>query len=64
MVTMDGRQGAEVVELVNARQAVPIHYEEYTVMKSPLADFRGEVYRRGLSARVTIVERGTTLPLG
>lgn len=63
LVTMDGEQGADVIELVNPRQAVPIHYEEYTVMKSPLADFTREVERRGLSSRVSYVGRGATLSL-
>ncbi len=63
MVTMDGEQGAEVIELIDPRQAVPIHYEEYTVMKSPLDDFRREVARRGLASRVSYVPRGGTLDL-
>ena len=52
-----------MVELVKARQAVPIHYEEYTVMKSPLVDFRAEVDRRGLTDKVAYVARGDTLDL-
>jgi L-ascorbate metabolism protein UlaG (beta-lactamase superfamily) len=63
MVTMDGNQGADVVELIRPGQAVPIHYEEYTVMKSPLVDFRAEVDRRGLTDKVSYVTRGDTLEL-
>jgi L-ascorbate metabolism protein UlaG (beta-lactamase superfamily) len=63
MVTMDGRQGAELLAAIAPRRAVPIHYDDYEVFKSPLADFRAEVERRGLAECVTYVERGDTVPL-
>jgi L-ascorbate metabolism protein UlaG (beta-lactamase superfamily) len=64
MVTMDGAQGADLLEVVRPRTAVPVHYEEYTVMKSPLSDFTTEMDRRGLSEMVQVVERGATVTLG
>jgi len=63
MVTMDGRQGADLLELVQPRTVVPVHYDDYTVFASPLSDFRLEVERRGLGDRVCYVERGQTVPL-
>jgi L-ascorbate metabolism protein UlaG (beta-lactamase superfamily) len=63
MVTMDGVQGADLLEAVRPRRAVPVHYEEYTVMKSPLSDFTAEMDRRGLSGMVQVVERGETVTL-
>ena len=63
MVTMDGVQGADLLEAVRPRRAVPVHYEEYTVMKSPLSDFTTETDRRGLSGMVQVVERGETVTL-
>jgi len=63
MVTMDGEQGADLMELVAPRTVVPIHYDDYPVMKSPLSDFRTEVDRRGIGDRVRYVERGQTIPL-
>jgi L-ascorbate metabolism protein UlaG (beta-lactamase superfamily) len=63
MVTMDGVQGADLLEAVRPRRAVPVHYEEYTVMKSPLSDFTTEMDRRGLSGMVQAVERGETVTL-
>jgi L-ascorbate metabolism protein UlaG (beta-lactamase superfamily) len=63
MVTMDGRQGADLLEAVRPRRAVPVHYEEYTVMRSPLSDFTAEVDRRGLAGTVRVVERGETVDL-
>ena len=39
LLTMDGEQGAEALEMIDPDAAIPIHYEEYTVMRSPLRDF-------------------------
>jgi L-ascorbate metabolism protein UlaG (beta-lactamase superfamily) len=63
VVTMDGREGAELVELVRPRTAVPVHYDDYGVFKSSLADFRAEVERRGLDGVVRYVGRGETTSL-
>ena len=48
MVTMDGRQGADLLELVRPRTTVPVHYDDYGVFTSPLSAFLAEVERRGL----------------
>jgi L-ascorbate metabolism protein UlaG (beta-lactamase superfamily) len=63
VVTMDGRQGAQLLELVGPRQAVPVHYDDYKAFKSPLEDFRTEVDARGLGHLVSYVERGATISL-
>jgi L-ascorbate metabolism protein UlaG (beta-lactamase superfamily) len=62
-VTMDGRQGAEWLETVACATAVPVHFDDYTVQKSPLADFEAEVERRGLGGRLRRLDRGEHLPL-
>ncbi|MCU1595564.1 MAG: hypothetical protein JWO12_2956 [Frankiales bacterium] len=62
LVTMDAQQGADLLEIVTPRMTVPIHYDDYTVFKSPLADFLAEVERRKLPG-VTPVARGQVLPL-
>jgi L-ascorbate metabolism protein UlaG (beta-lactamase superfamily) len=64
MVTMDGVQGADLLQVLRPRRAVPVHYEEYTVMKSPLSHFTTEIDRRGLSEMVRVVERGETVTFG
>ena len=61
-VTMDARQGADLLELVHPERCVPVHFDDYGVFRSPLSDFLAEVERRGLSG-VRTVERGQTLPL-
>lgn len=61
MVTMDGSQGCDLLDLVRPRLAVPVHYDDYEVFRSPLADFHGEVERRGLADSVHWVGRGQTV---
>jgi L-ascorbate metabolism protein UlaG (beta-lactamase superfamily) len=63
MVTMDGRQGADWLETIACPTAIPVHYDDYTVQKSPLSDFQHEVERRGLADRVHVVVRGQTVSL-
>ena len=35
-VTMDGRQGADLLELVHPQRSVPVHNDDYGVFRSPL----------------------------
>ena len=60
VVTMDARLGADLIELIRPRTAVPVHHSDYGVFKSPLSDFRAEIDRRGLSGSVTYVAPGAT----
>lgn len=63
-LTMDGAQGADLLETVGAGQGIAVHIDDYSVFRSPLSDFRDQVQRRGLGQRVTYVERDETVPLG
>ncbi|MDT7579626.1 MAG: hypothetical protein QOK35_890 [Pseudonocardiales bacterium] len=63
LVTMDGRQGTDLVERVRPHSVVPIHYDDYGVFRSPLADFVGEMTRRGHAPRLRTVGRGDTVDL-
>ena len=63
LVTMDGRQGTDLVERVRPRAVVPIHYDDYGVFRSPLSDFVGEMGRRGHAALLRTVGRGETVDL-
>lgn len=60
---MDGPQGADLLELVRPRTAVPIHIDDYTVFTSPLSAFEHEVRQRGLADRVRFVARGERIEL-
>ncbi|MEU0227952.1 MBL fold metallo-hydrolase [Streptomyces sp. NPDC006284] len=66
VVTMDGRQGAEVARLVRARLVLPVHYGDYTVFRSPIDDFLAEADRAGLADRVVHCRHGqrAVLPPG
>ena len=60
MVTMDGKQGVEAMRIVEPKLAIPIHYDDYDVFKSPLSEFQAEVQAAGLADRVHYLERGDT----
>ncbi len=62
MVTMDGKEGADLLELVRPTTTVPVHHDDYDVFRSPLSEFLDEVSRRGLTG-VRPVARGEVLPL-
>ncbi|GGS66536.1 hypothetical protein GCM10010156_26750 [Planobispora rosea] len=63
MVTMDGRQGADWVYLLNPRTVIPVHYDDYEAFTSPLDDFRREIERVRMADRVRYVARGQTVHL-
>ena len=63
VVTMDGREGSDLVELVGPDEVIPVHYDDYGVFKSPLADFLAEMSRRGLGHLVRQVDRGQCIDL-
>ena len=60
MVTMDARQGVKAMRVLDPRTATPIHYDDYTAFKSPLADFEMAVNDEGLEDRVPFLEHGDT----
>ena len=63
-VTMDGSDGVRMMQLVAPRRAIPIHYNDYDVFKSPLSDFQREVAKAGLSDKVTYLKHGDTYRFG
>jgi L-ascorbate metabolism protein UlaG (beta-lactamase superfamily) len=63
LVTMDGEQGARLTELLDPRAVVPVHHDDYTRFRSPLADFVVACRQRGLQDRIRAVGRGEVLPL-
>ena len=66
LLTMAGRQGVAALNVVRPKTAVPIHYDDSTVFKSPLDDFRREVADAGTSMATTVeyVDRGETYRFG
>ncbi|KAI0146986.1 Metallo-hydrolase/oxidoreductase [Xylariaceae sp. FL1272] len=62
MVTMDGKQGVELMKLLNPDLTIPIHFDDYSVFLSPLSDFKEEVKKLGKQweDRVVYLDRGDT----
>lgn len=60
VVTMDGDMGVEAMKIVDPQRAIPIHYDDYDVFKSPLDEFRRAVDAAGLGERVRYLGRGET----
>jgi L-ascorbate metabolism protein UlaG (beta-lactamase superfamily) len=63
LVTMDDRQGADLVDLLGPRVVVPVHYDDYGVFKSPLADFVATFEERQLPGSLRVVHRGQSVSL-
>jgi L-ascorbate metabolism protein UlaG (beta-lactamase superfamily) len=62
-VTMDARQGADLVELLRPPVTVPVHFDDYDRFRSSLGDFVTEVARRELPGELRTVHRGDTISL-
>ncbi|MCC7446922.1 MAG: MBL fold metallo-hydrolase [Anaerolineae bacterium] len=60
MLTMNDKQGIEIINIVKPDLAIPIHYNDYTVFKSPLEDFMAAVREAGLEAKVRYLQHGET----
>ena len=52
-----------MVTLIAPPVTVPIHYDDYTVFRSPLSDFLDEVRRRQLPGEIRTVTRGEMVAL-
>lgn len=60
-VTMDGKQGAGLAELLDLPKVIPVHFNDYGVFASPLSDFLDECKRRGLADRIVELDRGASV---
>jgi L-ascorbate metabolism protein UlaG (beta-lactamase superfamily) len=60
LLTMDAAQGVEALRVVEPRVAVPVHYDDYGLFKSPLEDFLRQASAAGLSCQIQTIDRGQT----
>ncbi len=60
LLTMDGAQGVHMLKIVRPKLSIPIHFNDYTVFKSPLRDFAREVKAAGLEQQVRYIKHGET----
>lgn len=63
LLTMDAKQGVEAIRITNPRTAIPIHYNDYGVFKSPLDDFKQAVRAAGFEDRVHYLAHGETFDI-
>lgn len=63
VVTMDGTQGAELARRLDPRRVLPVHYGDYTVMRSPLAAFLSAIESVGLGDRLVDCRHGQRVRL-
>jgi L-ascorbate metabolism protein UlaG (beta-lactamase superfamily) len=57
MVTMDAKQGVQLMQLINPDLTIPIHYDDYDAFLSPLDDFKKAVKEAGLEGKVVYLDR-------
>ncbi len=62
-VTMDAAQGVDFLRRVWPDRAVPVHYDDYRVFRSPLEAFLARAEEEGWAGRVQPVGRGETISL-
>lgn len=62
-VTMDAEQGADFLRRVSPGSAIPVHYDDYRVFRSPLSAFLERVGRENMATVVRPVRRGETVAL-
>lgn len=60
LVTMDAKQGMRALDLFEPKTTIPIHYNDYTVFKSPLEDFAKRVAAAGRQPQVRYLRHGDT----
>jgi L-ascorbate metabolism protein UlaG (beta-lactamase superfamily) len=58
LVTMDDEQGVEMMRIIQPEKAIPIHYNDYDVFKSPLEDFQRRAEEAGFSDRLIYLTHG------
>jgi L-ascorbate metabolism protein UlaG (beta-lactamase superfamily) len=58
LVTMDAKQGVEAVKVIGPHTAIPIHFNDYPVFKSPLDDFKQAIQQAGLEKQVWYLNAG------
>jgi L-ascorbate metabolism protein UlaG (beta-lactamase superfamily) len=59
-VTMDASEAMKVMQAIDAEITIPIHYDDYDVFASPLADFQALIERSNLEERVRYLRQGET----
>lgn len=62
-VTMDARQGVDFLRRIRPDTAVPVHYDDYPVFRSPLSTFLSAAREAGFGDTLRVPARGETIDL-
>jgi L-ascorbate metabolism protein UlaG (beta-lactamase superfamily) len=62
-LSMDDRLGADLLELLEPAEAVPVHHDDYGLFTSPVSNFLVEVEERRLHTQVRLLRRGQSVSL-
>jgi len=60
LLTMDDEQGVQILQIIQPQTAIPIHYNDYDVFKSPLEDFQRAADAAGWTDRIVYLVHGET----
>lgn len=59
-LSMDAREGAKLLRLLRPKKAIPVHYGDYDIFRSPIEDFARAAEGAGMGDRVVYLARGDT----
>ena len=60
LLTMDAAQGVKALQIIAPRAAIPVHYNDYTLFRSPLEDFRAAAAAAELACELHYLGHGQT----
>jgi L-ascorbate metabolism protein UlaG (beta-lactamase superfamily) len=60
LLTRDAEQGIEAIRVIDSREVIPMHYNDYEVFKSSLEDFKKAVAAPGFEERARYLNHGET----
>ena len=58
MVTVDAKQGVQLMQMVNPRATIPIHYDDFDVFLGSLSDLKKAINDAGWQDNVVHLDRG------
>ena len=61
LLTMDAEQGVKALQIIQPKTAVPVHYNDYAVMKDPLSAFKLKAEEASLPTEIRFVSHGDVL---
>lgn len=63
-VTMDGKDRVDMLNIIAPEHAIPIHYNDYDIFKSPLSEFESQVRAAGLEQKIIYLKHGESYTFG